>query len=132
MIIAVVTNAVVIILALVAGSVRMTWLVGSIRTEVVTLISEKEIERNKELSKTWNEFVLVRQELYKTSHDFGETIMALKQKLADVELYAANTYVRRDGFYKAIEQVVESVAALRTELRADLQRMEQKIDSRAP
>lgn len=124
------TNTVVLVLAFIAGSIRMTQLIGDIKTEVVTLISDKEAERNKEFSKVWSEFVTVRHELYKTTHDFGETIMALKQKIADIELNAANNYVRRDSFGEAIKQVVESMAALRAEIRTDLQRMEHKIDAK--
>lgn len=61
---------------------------------------------------------------------FGETIAAIRQKVADVELYAANNYVRRDGFYKVQEEIKAELAKVVEKLEKRLERMEVKIDSK--
>lgn len=63
--------------------------------------------------------------------EIGETIAAIRQKVADVELYAANNYVRRDSFYKAQENIEANIRDLGNELKKWLERMEKKIDSKA-
>lgn len=64
------------------------------------------------------------------SHEFGETIAAIRQKVGEVELYAANNYVRRDGFYKVQDSLTNSIQSLGQELKSRLERMEAKIDSK--
>lgn len=64
------------------------------------------------------------------SREFGETIAALRQKVGEVELYGANNYVRRDGFYKVQDNLEGSIRSLGDELKARLERMEGKIDSK--
>ena len=122
--IAIFTQSVILLGALWMASLKVTRNAGVIEARVVAGITAHALEDE-------TEFGLVRRDIYNSVHDFGETMSAVRQKLSDVELYAANTYVRRDGFYKAIEQVTESITDLRNEIRADLQRMEQKIDARA-
>ena len=117
--IAIATNAIVLLTALWAVSVRLTYKAGQTKAEIIAAITTHAREDE-------NEFAKVRRELYSSVHDFGETIMALKQKLSDVELHSANVYVRREGLI----QLTDSIAALRSEIRADLLRMEQKIDSK--
>ena len=117
--IAIATNAIVLLTALWAVSVRMTWKAGQTKAEIISAITAHAQD-------DVTEFAKVRRELYASVHDFGETIMALKQKLSDVELYSSNTYVRREGLI----QLTDSITALRSEIRADLLRMEQKIDSK--
>jgi hypothetical protein len=63
------------------------------------------------------------------SREFGETIAALRQKIADVELYASNHYVRRDGFYKVQEQFTADLRALGDRIEARFVRLEAKIDN---
>lgn len=69
-----------------------------------------------------------RQEQH--SREVGETIAALRQKVNDVELHAANNYVRRDGFYKVQEALTQDIKELGRSLEGRLQRMEAKIDSK--
>ena len=63
-------------------------------------------------------------------HDVGETIAAIRQKLADVELYAANNYVRRDGFYKVQEMLTADIRALGDKIEARFVRLETKLDTK--
>jgi hypothetical protein len=117
--IAIFTNAILIIGSLWLGSIRLTAKIGAIEGRIGTLLNTHEL-------KAVNDTSILRSEIYKNSHDFGETIAALKQKIFDVELFASNHYVRREGMI----QLTDSITALRSELRADLLRMEQKIDSK--
>lgn len=64
------------------------------------------------------------------SQEFGETVAAIRQKVADVELYAANNYVRRDGFYKVQEQMTSDIRALGDKIEARFVRLETKLDTK--
>lgn len=63
-------------------------------------------------------------------HDFGETIAAIRQKVSDVELFGAQNYVRRDGFYKVQEQLTADIRTLGDKMDARFQRLEVKIDTK--
>lgn len=88
-------------------------------------LSQLEVRLRGDISKARDE-IEMRQDQH--SREFGETIAALRQKVADVELYAANNYVRRDGFYKVQEQLTADIKALGLEIKGRLERMEAKID----
>lgn len=64
------------------------------------------------------------------SREFGETVAAIRQKVADVELYTANNYVRRDGFYKVQEQMTTDIRALGDKIEARFVRLETKLDTK--
>lgn len=59
---------------------------------------------------------------------YNETLLALRQKINDVELDAAKTYMRRDGFHLMQQQFTGDIKALRDALDARFVRMEEKID----
>lgn len=65
-----------------------------------------------------------------TSREFGETAQAVRQKVHEVELWARDTFMRRDGFYKVKEELSTEMKSVRDELRGDLRRMEAKIDQK--
>ncbi len=117
--IAIFTNAVIVIGSLWLGSIRLTAKIGSFQTEFGALLNKRDLDG-------FHEGAAIRNEIYKATHDFGETISALKQKINDVELFGSNHYVRREG----IIQLADTITALRSEIRADLLRMEQKIDQK--
>jgi len=60
----------------------------------------------------------------------GDSVAALRQKLHEVELWTANTFLRRDSFYKAQEELKAEMKTLGERLEARLERMEEKIDRR--
>jgi phage shock protein A len=60
----------------------------------------------------------------------GETVAGLRQRIAEVELYAANQYVRREGFYEVQKQLAGDIKAMGEQIAARLERMENKIDSK--
>jgi hypothetical protein len=117
--IAIFTNAIVILGALWLGSIRVTAKIGEINSKIGNLIGAHEL-------KSLSEITAVRTEIFKVTHDFAETFSAMRQKINDVELYGSNHYVRREG----LNDLNNSITALRAELRGDLLRMEQKIDQK--
>jgi hypothetical protein len=132
--IAVISQAVLLLVSLWAVSVRMTWKAGETKAEIISAITKHAIEDE-------NEFGNVRREIYKAVHDFGETIMALKEHTNAIQLEAARLYVRRDGFQESMKSLSDGISAIRSEfnnnianlrgdLRDDLKRMELKIDSK--
>jgi hypothetical protein len=62
---------------------------------------------------------------------FAENLAALRQRLHEVELWTANTFLRRDSFYKAQEELKAEMKALGDKIEARLERMEEKIDRKA-
>ena len=114
------TNAIVVILALVAG----VWKVGVIRTDVVSSIANHAREDAKE-------FQRLREELDDTGRSLGETVMAIRQHVNDVELAAAQNYIRREGFYQTMQQMQESITIMRKEIREDIKSLETKIAGRS-
>lgn len=73
----------------------------------------------------------VEQKQDRVSREFGETVTAIRQKLHDVELWTANTFLRRDSFDRAQEDIKAEMKALGDKLEARLERMEEKIDRNA-
>lgn len=94
-----------------AGVWKLSQLEGSLRTDIGK--AKDEIESRQDSN----------------TRQIGETIAALRQKINDVELYSANNYVRREGFYKVQEQLTNDVKSLGEKIEKRLERMEGKIDS---
>lgn len=65
------------------------------------------------------------------AREFGETVAALRQKIHEIELHAANNFVRRDGFYKVKEELSAELRSFHDEVKDDLRRLEEKVDSKA-
>ncbi len=64
------------------------------------------------------------------SREFGETIAAIRQKVADIELFAANHYVRRDGFTQVQAQLTSDIQHLGDKIEERFIRLEAKIDTK--
>ena len=69
-----------------------------------------------------SQFAIMRREL-------GETGHALRQKIHEVELFASENYVRREGFYKVQDSIETKIESLAEKIDARLERMEIKIDA---
>lgn len=63
------------------------------------------------------------------THNTGETIAALRQKIHDVELYASNNFMRRESFYEVNRENTQNLKSAFDKIDARLERMEAKIDS---
>lgn len=121
--IAIGTNTFVLIITLWAFSVRATYRLGTFKAEIIASITSHAKEDEAEFSK-------VRREINRAVIDFGETISAIREEVGKLRLHCSETFVRRDGFWKAMDGLSTNLLSLRSELKADLQRMEQKIDSK--
>src|SRR4051812_4071860 len=44
--------------------------------------------------------------------EFGETILAIRQKITEVELFCRDTFMRRDSFYKVQETIEANMQSL--------------------
>lgn len=96
--------------------VGLTWGVAKIRDAV-----RAEIEEHREKFDT--QIDALRQ-------NTGEMGAALRQKINDVELYARDTFMRRDSFQLVQAELKEQVKALGDKIENRLERMEAKIDSK--
>jgi hypothetical protein len=59
---------------------------------------------------------------------FGDTGSALRQKTTDVEIWARDTFVRRDEFTQAIHQVNRNIDALRNSTETSMKTFDEKLD----
>lgn len=59
---------------------------------------------------------------------FGETLLALRQKINDVELKTSETYVRRDSWHQAVNQLHSQLSAIEKANDERAIRLEHKID----
>jgi hypothetical protein len=100
-------------LNIVVAIVGCTWGIGKIRDTV-----RAEIETHREKFAGQIDALEMR---------YGDSIAALRQKVADVELWAANNYVRRDGFYKVQEQLSQEFRNMRESMEGRFQRIEEQI-----
>lgn len=108
---------------LIAVSIRTTWKIGDIKADVIKAVTDHAHDDVIEFGK-------VRGEIDDTVRAFGETIGALRQKVNDVQLEASQNYVRRDGFWKAHDELRGAIADMRTEVRTDINRLELKIEGK--
>lgn len=69
-------------------------------------------------------------ELDALGRSFGETAQALRQKINDVELDMAKSYMRRESFYQVKGEMSSEIKEFRKELKDRLDRLETKIDSK--
>jgi Sec-independent protein translocase protein TatA len=101
-----------LIVIVVGGTWKLSQVEGSLRKAIEE--SRKEIDDRIDLQ----------------SREFGETVAALRQKMHEVELWARDTFMRRDGFYKIKDEVTGALKEVRDELKTDLRRLEEKIDTK--
>lgn len=78
----------------------------------------------------------LRMEL-RTEHDdflrrFGDSLAAIRQKMTDVELWARDEFVRRDDFYRILDGINKSIAALGDKIDARIDKLEGKIEQLRP
>jgi hypothetical protein len=66
----------------------------------------------------------------KSIHDVGESLQAMRQKIADVELDMLKNYVRRDGYYKERAELSTDIKELGDRIEKRLDKMEAKIDEK--
>lgn len=103
------------VLTAVTTLVAMTWRLSAVVIELKDAIaaSRAEVEERQE--------IIVRQ--------FGETAQAIRQKIHEVEIWARDEFVRREGFYKVRDDLVGDLKNMGDKIEARLERMETKIDA---
>jgi hypothetical protein len=60
--------------------------------------------------------------------DFAETVTALRQKITEIELYARDTFVRRESFYEVTKGLADALRTLGDKLEARMDRFDSKLD----
>ena len=106
-------------------SLRMTWRAGVEKAKMNETI-------NAHADDNGHEFFKVRKEMERNDHNFAETVSALKQRINDVQLETAKTYVNNDGLKDAVQHISDTISVFRSEIRSDLRRLEQKLDTKTP
>ena len=108
-------------------TITLIVLIAGMAGTFIWKLSRVETALSEKITKSRDE-IEIRQDQH--IHAVGETIAAIRQKANDIELFAANNYVRRDGFYKVQEKLTEDIKELGRNIDVRLQRMEAKIDSK--
>ena len=121
-IIAIGTNAFILLGSLWGLSLRATWMAAAMKQEINETI-------NAQSDNTGHEFFKVRQDMAVNDRNFAETVSAIKQRVNDVQLEASRTYVDHAGFRDAVKHITETITSLRADLREDFKQMEKKIES---
>jgi phytoene dehydrogenase-like protein len=62
--------------------------------------------------------------------DIGESLQALRQRIADVEIWGRDNYVRREDFHGSLAQIKDQIAEVGDFLKEWLLRLERKLDAR--
>jgi hypothetical protein len=110
------TQTITLVVLLVTFSGGLVWQLSRVEKSLGDKINEAkdEVER--------------RQDTH--LREFGETVSAIRSKINEVELFAANNYVKRDGFYKVQEQIGSEIRSLGDKIEARFVRLETKIDTK--
>jgi hypothetical protein len=116
-----VLSLVTVLSGLLGAVIRGVW-------KLSTKLSTVEQSLRKEIGKSRDE-IEERQEQH--SREFGETVHAMGQKIRDFELWVRDHCVLTTNFDKVQGTLESSIHSLGQELKADLRRMEDKIDSKA-
>jgi hypothetical protein len=95
--------------------VGATWGIAKIETAVRKAIDEHREKYDEDLNKL--------------ERNVGETGLAIRQKIHELETWARDTFVRRDSFLAMVTEVRSSMSALGDRLEKRLERMETKIDN---
>ena len=115
---AVVIPIVVGIGSLLAGvigtTVKATWTIAAIKTQFTADIAGVRIE--------------IRTEHEESMRAFGETVSAIRQKVGETELWNRDNFVRRDDFATVMEAFNRALDSLRIEIKADISKLDGKID----
>lgn len=70
----------------------------------------------------------IDEESDRIRRDFGETVLALRQKLTDVEIFCRDTFVRRESFYEVTKGLADSVKAIGDKLEMRIEKLDGKLD----
>ncbi len=60
----------------------------------------------------------------------GETIHAMREKVTQIELWARDTFLRKDDFDRINQQNLAALKSLGDKIESRLERMENKIDTK--
>lgn len=60
----------------------------------------------------------------------GETFLALRQKIQEVEIWSRDTFARRDSVNSGISRIETQISALDRKMSGGLSRLDDKIDRR--
>jgi uncharacterized protein YukE len=96
--------------------VALTWGVSKIKDAIREEIEDHRREVDRKIDE-------LRQQT-------GETIAAIRTKINETELWNRDTFMRRDSFYKVMEEHSANMRGAFDKIDARLERMEGKIDSR--
>lgn len=64
----------------------------------------------------------------RATHDFGETVSAIREKVREVELYVRDKYIEKNDFILQMQRHNELIQLNFANLAARLERMEKKMD----
>jgi hypothetical protein len=60
---------------------------------------------------------------------FGQTVLAIQTKVFQFEIWARDTFVQKQGFYRVRDDILSDFKALGAQITARLERMEGKVDA---
>lgn len=91
-------------------------------------LADMEISLRKVIIDNRNE-VEFRQDRH--THDVGETIAAIREKVREVELFVRDKYIEKDDFLLQMQHHNDMITMNFTNITARLDRMEKKLDQKS-
>lgn len=73
--------------------------------------------------------MLIDEELEKLRREVGETILAIRHKITEIELFNRDTFVRRDSFQEVAHRISAELSNSSEKNERRLERIETKIEA---
>lgn len=107
--------------------VGVTWKLSRVELSLRQAITIERREIDEHMERQLGE---IDDRLERQSREFGETASALRQKVHEVEVWARDTFVRRDGFYKVKDELSAEIKGVAAQIYQRLDKLEAKMEAR--
>ena len=111
--------------SIIVTSVALTWKLSGIKAALDRRIDAAD------LALVQKEAV-IKQEIVdgidRTARTMAEGLAALRTKASDMEIWGRDNYVRRSDFQNVVDSFTRSIEALRADINANYQRLNDKLD----
>lgn len=91
---------------IIMAAVKTTAAVAKHEKTILSVMANHEI---KDMERFAEVEVKLAEVADRARRDFGETALALRQKMTDMELWGRDNYVRKDSVWKQIEELKEMI-----------------------
>jgi hypothetical protein len=106
-------------------AVTGTWKLAQLKDEFKTLLKTHREDMDVHLRSHRDDIDVA---INAVRRECGEGLSAIRTKIHEVEVWARDTYVRRDSFYKVADQVQGDMKSMASDLKAQLEKIDGKLE----